>query len=446
MSSPSLPPLSRRRLLRGFGTALGLPLLQRMLPARAFWADAPAPRRLAFLYVPNGAHMPDWTPAAEGALAELPHILAPLQPLRSRVSVLSGLTHDKARPNGDGPGDHARAGAAFLTGVQPLKTDGQVRLGPSADQVAAARLGDATPFPSLVLGCEAGGNSGECDSGYSCAYSSNISWVSDRVPAGKEINPRALFDRLFRGGEDAESAAARARRSERRASVLDFVQEDAGRLRRTLGSEDRAKLQEYLDGVRELERRLERSLRDRGSSVPDSARPAGIPDDYGEHLGLMLELLALAFETDSTRVASLMFANEGSNRPYPMLGIAEGHHSISHHDHDPDKQRMIRDINRFHVEKLAAFLERLQRTQEGGRSLLDAAMIVYGSAISDGNAHNHDHLPALLCGGGQGGLHPGSHRRYPADTPMNNLHLALLDALGVHDAALGDGTGLLPGI
>ncbi|TAH35408.1 MAG: DUF1552 domain-containing protein [Planctomycetota bacterium] len=438
----ALSPLSRRTLLRGFGTALSLPLLQAMLPARG----AARPRRLAYLYVPNGAHMPDWTPAEAGALAELPHILQPLQPLGRSVSVLSGLAHDKARPNGDGPGDHARAAAAFLTGVQPLKTDGQVRLGPSADQVAAAALGDATPFRSLVLGCEAGGNSGECDSGYSCAYSSNISWISPTVPAGKEINPRLVFDRLFRGGEDAESAQARARRAARRQSVLDFVRDDAAALQRRLGADDRAKLAEYTEGVRALERRIARAAQPRGDEVPDAARPAGIPDDYGEHLRLMLDLLVLAFQTDSTRVASLMFANEGSNRPYPMLQISGGHHEISHHDKDPLKQRQIRDINRFHVEQLAYFLGRLDQAREPEGSLLDSAMIVYGSAIGDGNAHNHDNLPVLLCGRGGGSLHPGSHRRYPADTPMNNLHLALLAELGVPEPALGDGTAPLSGL
>jgi hypothetical protein len=413
-----------------------------MLPAAAAHGGA-SPRRLLYVYVPNGAHMPDWAPAQEGALGELPFILAPLRRHRERLSVLSGLAADKARPNGDGPGDHARAAAAFLTGVQPLKADGRVRLGPSADQVAAAALGGSTPFRSLVLGCESGGSSGECDSGYSCAYSSNISWVSATAPASKEVNPRLVFDRLFRGGEEAEDAAARAERAARRRSILDFVAADAGALRRRLGGADRARLEEYLDGVRELERRLERFERARRPEVPEAARPAGIPDDFGEHLRLMLELIALAFATDSTRVATLLVANEGSNRSYRELGVAEGHHSLSHHGGDAAKQAAIRAINRFHVEQLAVLLDRLAGMREGSGDLLDSVLLVYGSGIADGNAHNHEDLPILLCGGGCASLPPGRHLRFPRNTPLNNLHLTLLDAMRCPVPTLGDATGLL---
>jgi hypothetical protein len=449
MNPMALPKLGRRTVLRGFGTALALPWLEALLPgvARAAGRAAEpreAPQRTAFLYVPNGVHMPDWTPAVEGREFELPHVLAPLAPFREHVTVLSGLAHDKARANGDGPGDHARAAAAFLTGVQPLKSDGAVRLGRSADQVIAAALGARTRFRSLELGCEGGRQSGQCDSGYACAYSSNIAWQDETTPAAKEINPRHAFDRLFRGGEDGESARARAEREARRKSVLDFVRADAQRLRVRLGAEDRARLDAYESGIRELERRLEfggaaSDLPD----VPDSARAAGIPDSYAEHVDRMSDILALAFQTDSTRVATFMLADEGSNKSYGFLGAPEGHHNLSHHAGDAEKQKKIRDINRFHVERLAYLLARLADAREGDGTLLEAVMLVYGSGLSDGQRHAHDDLPVLLIGGGGGALRPGRHVRHPRNTPMNDLFLALFERMDVRVEAFGDGSAPL---
>lgn len=448
------PPLSRRAVLRGFGTALALPWLERLVPgglAAAGAARAPGvgadgmPLRLVYLYVPNGVHVQDWTPAEEGRDFALPWILEPLAPVRRHVTVLSGLVHDKGRANGDGPGDHARAAATFLTGVQPLKRDGQVALGVSADQVAAAAIGSATRFRSLELGVDPSGNSGQCDSGYACAYSSNISWQSATTPADKEVNPRLLFNRIFRGGAAGEAAAAEAERLQRRRSVLDFVQEDARRLRASLPNADRAKLEEYFNGVRELERRIAVASESVVTEVGDELRPAGVPRDYGEHLTLLRELLVLALRTDRTRVASLMFANEGSDRAYRSLGVSDGHHSLSHHGNDAAKHEQIRKINRFHVEHLAALLQALAETAEGSGSLLDRTMLVYGSGISDGNRHNHDELPVLVCGRG-GGLDPGRHLRAPQGTPMMNLHCELLERIGAGVATLGDATGRLPQI
>jgi hypothetical protein len=330
-----------------------------------------------------------------------------------------------------------------LTGVQPLKKDGQIRLGPSADQVAAQALGERTRFRSLELGVDPSGNAGQCDSGYACAYSSNVAWQSATVPADKETHPRLLFDRLFRGGADGEAAAASAERARRRRSVLDFVQEDEQRLRARLSNADRAKVEEYFDGVRELERRLDQADEGVVAEIGDELRPGGVPRDYGEHLDLLLDLLILALRTDSTRIATVMFANEGSDRAYRQVEVAEGHHSLSHHGRDARKIEQIRRINRYHVERLARFLRRLDAAREDGVSLLDRSMLVYGSAIGDGDRHNHDELPVLLCGRG-GGLQPGHHLRLAAETPMCNLHVELLRRFGVPVESHGDSTGALP--
>jgi hypothetical protein len=311
--------------------------------------------------------------------------------------------------------------------------------------VIAAAIGARTRFRSLELGCEGGRQSGQCDSGYACAYSSNIAWQDETTPAAKETNPRLVFDRLFRGGEDGESARARAEREARKMSVLDFVRADAKRLRGKLGAEDRRRLDAYESGIRELERRLEFRAEDELAGVPgvpgvpDSARPASIPDGYAEHVDRMSDLLALAFQTDTTRVATFMLADEGSNKSYGFLGAPEGHHTLSHHDGDVEKQRKIRDINRFHVERLAYLLARLADVREGDRALLDSAMLVYGSGISDGQRHSHGDLPVLLIGGGGGTLRPGRHVRHPKDTPLNDLFLALFERMDVRVDSFGDG-------
>jgi hypothetical protein len=433
--------ISRRTVLRGMGTAIALPWLDAMTPAlaRAGEHRKQAPTRMAFVYVPNGMHMPDWTPAAEGPEFELPYISEPLAKVKDQLLVLSGLAQDHGRSHGDGPGDHARALSSFLTGAQARKTHGaDIRLGVSVDQVAAAKVGQRTRFPSLELGCDRGAQAGTCDSGYSCAYSTNISWRSETTPQAKEIDPKLAFERLFMGGADAS-----ARRQRQRKSVLDFVREDARDLKAKLGVKDQRKLDEYLNSVRELERRIDAAGDEPEILVPDYPKPEGIPKDYAQHIRLMYDLLALAFEGDLTRVATFVVANEGSNRSYSFIDVPDGHHDLSHHGGDEEKQRKIREINRFHVTHLAYFLEKLQAISEGERSLLDNTMIVYGSGIGDGNRHNHDNLPILLAGRGGGTIKSGRHVRYEKETPLNNLYLSMLDRIDSAVDALGDSNGRL---
>jgi hypothetical protein len=427
------------------GAAVALPWLEAMMPRTLLGAVAPAtaPRRMAFLYVPNGIDMANWTPAAEGALTTLPATLQPLAPFQKDLLVLSGLTLDKARPNGDGPGDHARAMAAFLTGRQPRKTHGaDIRLGISADQLAAEKIGKATRFASLEIGCEGGKNSGNCDSGYSCAYSANLAWRTESSPVAKETNPRQVFERLFAAPGKSDDKATRRERYKH--SILDFVGEDARQLKNRLGSTDQHKLDEYLTGVRAIEQRLVRIEKTPDLAVPaGAARPTGIPKDYREHLRLMADMLVLAFQADLTRIATFVFANDGSNRSYRDYGVAEGHHDMSHHGGSKDKKAKVQKINQFHIEQLAYLLGKLKASKEGNSTLLDSCMIVYGSGISDGNRHNHDDLPILLAGKGGGTLKTGRHIRYPKETPLMNLYLNMLDRMGVHIDSFGDSKGRL---
>jgi len=424
---------------------MALPLLEAMAPVASFAAPAvkKGPLRMAFLFVPNGKHMQDWTPSAEGAGYELPYILEPLKTVKDDLMVLTGLTHDKARPNGDGAGDHARSTAAFLTGCQARKTAGaDIKLGVSVDQIAAQHLGRQTRFPSLEIGCEGGRQAGNCDSGYSCAYSSAISWRAEATPVAKETNPRLVFERLFGNGNSQETGESRSLRDRYQKSILDFVLDDAKNLKSQLGLHDQRKLEEYFTGVRELEQRLARAG-DKTVEMGDMKLPAGIPADYDEHLRLMADMMALAFQADLTRIATFMLANDGSNRPYRMINISEGHHDLSHHGRDPAKQAKIREINRFHVQHLAYLLEKLKSIKEGNGTLLDNCMIVYGAGISDGDRHNHDNLPVLLAGRGGGTIKPGRHVRYPDNTPMANLFMGMLDRLHVPADHVGDSTGRL---
>jgi hypothetical protein len=442
--------MTRRTALRGLGTAIALPLFDSMLPsllaAAPGGAGAPSvPLRLAFVYVPNGKSMADWTPASEGENFELPPTLQPLASVKNDLCVLTGLTQKKANANGDGPGDHARALATFLTGMQARKTSGaDIRVGVSVDQVAANEVGRYTRFASLELGCDAGAQSGNCDSGYSCAYSSNISWKSESTPMAKEINPKIVFERLFTNGRPGESAESRAKRERYNKSVLDFVRDDAQSLRHRLGITDQRKLDEYLTAVRELETRIARA--DKGDAADAAAGftpPAGIPKDYAEHIRIMEDLMVLAFQGDVTRISTMVIANEGSNRSYAFLEVPEGHHDLSHHGGDRKKLAKIQKINQFHITQFAHLLERLRSIKEGEGSLLDNCMIVYGSGIGDGNRHNHDDLPVLLAGRGAGSIKAGRHVKYESGTPLNNLYLSLLDRMGVKRDLLGDSTSRL---
>ena len=441
--------IPRRTFLKGMGATIALPALDAMTPSlKALAALEPPggttfPKRMAFLYLPNGANMADWTPKDVGADFEWPYILEPLKAFQSDVQILTGLAHDKARPHGDGPGDHARASASFLTGCQARKTAGaDIKAGVSVDQIAAEKLGRFTRLPSLELSGDKARPSGECDSGYSCAYQFNLSWKTASTPMPPEVDPRVIFERLFSSELDGEVGATRAARLRNRQSILDFVAEDARRLKQNLGYTDRRKLEEYLTAVREVEMRIEHSERF-AATPPDFTKPAGIPKDREQHIRLMLDLLALAFQTDTTRIATYIIAHDGDNRAYPSIGVAEGHHDLSHHGNDETKKQKIAKINRYHATQLAYFLEKLKSIREGEGSLLDNCMIVYGAAISDGNAHSHDNLPILLAGRGGGTLQAGRHLKLNRETPMTNLYLSMLEKMGVPAERVGDSTGKL---
>lgn len=439
----------RRTFLRGVGTLMALPFLESLQPVSALGAGGKLsstpnlPRRLAFIYVPNGANMPEWTPATEGANFELPSTLKPLADFKSDFSVLSGLTQDAGRAKSDGAGDHARASATWLTSTRIRKTNGvDIKAGISADQFVAAQVGQQTRFASLELGCDRSQLSGNCDSGYSCAYSYNISWKTESTPMPPEVDPRLAFERLFLAGDPSETAEARARRERYEKSVLDFVMDDAKQLQKRLGRTDQRKMDEYLSAVRDLERRIE-TAHTANLQLPPGDKPTGIPATFAEHAKLMFDVLTLAFRTDTTRVASFVVRHDGSNEPYPEVGVKAGHHDLSHHGKDPKKLENLALINRFHVELFAHFLKSLKETKEGSGSLLDNSMIVYGSGLADPDHHAHDNLPILLAGHGGGTLSPGRHIRYAKDTPMANLFLGLADRMGVHAPRFGDSTGLL---
>ena len=443
--------LDRKTFLRGMGAMMALPALERMSFASGLTAvSAPAnPVRMAFLFVPNGVNMAEWTPAADGALVgALPSTLQPLEGVRSSLNVLTGLAQHNAFALADGPGDHARSTACWLTGVHPFKTNGaNIHNGPSVDQVAAARMGEKTRFASLEIGCERSGLAGDCDSGYSCAYSSNVSWKSATQPVAKETNPRLVFERLFGNGDAAEQGESLARRRLLKQSILDFVSEDAGHLKSSLGGRDVRKLDEYFTAVREIETRLEKFETAQAARVAAGVRePYGIPTEYGEHLRLMGDMMILAFQADLTRVCTFMFANDGSNRSYAQAGVPEGHHDMSHHGGDPVKLAKKAKIDHFHVEQLAYVLNKMKSIKEGNGTMLDNTMLLYGAGISDGNRHNHDDLPLLMAGGAGGRLKTGRHLTFPSNTPLTNLFLSMLDTMGVPAETLGDSTGRLQGV
>jgi hypothetical protein len=361
--------------------------------------------------------------------------------------VLTGLAQRNGEAMGDGPGDHARSLASFLTGVHPLKTDGAgIRVGISADQVAAQKIGRRTRLASLELGIERGAQSGNCDSGYSCAYSSNISWRSADMPMAKEINPKLVFDRLFATGARHKSPADERKSNLYRKSILDFVLDDAQQLKSRLGINDRRKIDEYLTAVREVEERIGQAQNEaRALPSTEAKRPSGTPDDIGEHIRLMFDLITLAFQCDLTRVCTFMYANEASNRSYPSIGVPDGHHDLSHHSGDPKKHAKLKILNKFHIEQFAYLIGKLKAIPEGSGNLLENSMIVYGSGISDGDRHNHDDLPVLLCGNGGGTIKPGRHIKFTPQ-PLNNLLLSMLDRIGAPVERLGDSTGRLKGL
>ncbi len=446
--------LPRRTFLRGLGAAIALPLLDAMLPARALAGAigaGKAPVRMGFMFVPNGVNMPDWTPLADGADFDLPHILQPLAPHKSELLVLSGLTQDKGRANADGGGDHARSAGSWLTCSQPLKSEGaQIRVGISADQLAAAKVGKETRFASRELGMEPGRQGGKCDSGYSCAYSNTISWRGESTPMTHEVNPRLVFERLFSSALPKEAGEGQRRRELYKKSILDFVLEDAKTLSAKVGGHDRRKLDEYLTAIREIERRVEQAEKIVAGVSPSLAAgyevPESIPESFEEHAKLMCDMMVLAFQSDTTRVCTFMLANEGSNRSYRNIGVNDGHHSLSHHQGDTAKRTKIRDINRFHMQQFAYVLSRLRGIPEGDGTLLDNCMLVYGAGLADGDRHEHDNLPLVMAGRGGGTILPGRHLRSPSETPMANLLMAMLDRMGARVDSFGDSTGTLRGL
>lgn len=447
MSSLMNSKLSRRTVLRGLGVSLALPWLEATSGVVQAAAVTSSPTRIAFIFVPNGVVMNNWMPKTEGYGFQLSRTLEPLAPVKDDLLVLSGLTHDKGRANGDGPGDHARSASVFLTGAQPRKTDGEhIRSGISVDQLAAKAVGQKTRFSSLELGVDPGKMAGNCDSGYSCAYSSNISWSGESTPVGKEVNPRLVFERLFAGGKSSEVDKSQQQREALQKSVLDFIADDAKRLQSKLGRNDNRKLDEYLTGVREVERRIGTKTAKPMDIDVEYAIPDGIPGDYQEHMRIMCDLMVLAFETDSTRIATMMFANAGDNKNYRKIGVPEGHHDLSHHGDNPEKLEKLSKINHFQIQQLSYLLQKMKSIREGDRTLLDNSMIVYGSGLSDGNRHNHDNLPILLAGSGGGTIETGRHLRYDLETPVCNLFMSMLDRMGVDAPYIGDSTGRLSGL
>ena len=442
MNRPFVP---RRTFLKGLGATLALPMLDSLLPAGARAAETVRrlpPTRMAFVTFPNGSIVPAWKPQGAGSDYRLSPTLEPLAPFKADINIISGLAQDNGRAKGDGPGDHARSASSLLTGAHPVKTAGvDIRVGQSVDQVAAEQIGHLTRLPSLELGIERGRQAGSCDSGYSCAYSSCISWKSATTPNAKEIDPRQVFERLF--GENLQTAKANSRRDVFRKSILDLVAEDADRLKNRLGATDRRKVDEYFTSVRELELRIGRAQESAKVDRPDFDLPDAMPKDLQAHIRLMYDLLALAFQTDTTRVATFMLANEGSNRSYSMVGVNDGHHELSHHREEAAKVEKLKKIDKFLATEFAYFLGKLKSIKEGDGTLLDHSMIFYGSGLSDGNRHRHDDLPCVLAGGGGGTIRTGRHIVLPAEIPMNNLFLSLLDRAGDYAESFGDSTGRL---
>ena len=429
--------LSRRHILRGLGAALSLPLLDAMVPALSAFAPAAKPvRRLGFVYIPNGAIMPDWTPVGTGRAFEFSPILKPLEQLREHVLILTGLSHNVQ-------GSHAVSGAAWLTGVGPKKSVTELDGRTTVDQIAAEHFGQQTQLASLELGLERPDFAGECDAGYSCAYTNTVSWRDGTTPLPMETDPRAVFERLF-GDGDSTSARARLARLRQDQSILDGVTRDATRLQTKLGPGDRHKLGQYLDAIRDAERRIQLTEKQSAETpLPEVQRPAGEPERFDDYAKLMFDLQALAYQCDLTRVITFMFGKEVSNRTYPEIGVPEPHHATSHHQHDPQKMAQVSKINTLHMRMFAYYLHRLRSIEDGDGSLLDHSMILYGAGMSDPNIHDHHDMPTVIAGGGAGRIKGGRHIRYPMDTPLTNLFLALLEGVDVPMDRFSDSTGKL---
>ena len=438
--------LSRRTLLRGLGTAVALPFLDSMVPAfGASTLDTQFPNRLFFTYIPIGAIMDEWFPTGGETDFEFKRILKPLTAFKSDLCVIGGLDHHTGYALGDGGGDHARAGACYLTGVHPKKTSGaDIHAGVSVDQIIAAQNGSKTKFASIELGCDDTRTVGACDSGYSCAYQNSVSWRTPTSPMPPETNPRTVFERMF-GTEDLSlPPAERARKAAARKSILDFVSDDTKRLEADLGPADRHKVDEYLYAVREIEKRIESAEHDQQRQfTPSIEKPAGVPVLFADYLKLMFDIQLLAMQADLTRTATFMIGREGSQRTYDEIGIPEPHYPLTHHRGNKDSIEKVTQINTFHAQQFAYFVGKMKATKEGDGNLLDHSMIVYGSGIADGSQHTHENLPILIAGRGNGAIKPGRFLTYPKGTPTTNLWLTLLDRMDVHPESVGDSTGRL---
>jgi hypothetical protein len=439
--------LSRRTLLKGLGAAISLPFLDAMIPAFAqSKASNEKPVRLAWFYLPNGVDMRHWTPANEGPLGTLPEILASLEPLKSDITVLSNLTAHWGRPLLVGAGDHGRALAAYMTGLEVYRTAGaDLRVGMSADQIAAKAIGHLTKLPSLEVGLEEARQAGNCDNGYSCAYAYNVSWKTETQPLPPISDPRNLFERLF-GSDLTESPEARARRLAMRQSILDQVIGDTQKLMANLGGADRRKLDEYLTSVREIEQQVERAAKEGKVIDPGIEKPFGVPAEFPEYFRLMTDMMLLAFKADITRISTIMVGREGSVRPYPEIGVPDGHHPLTHHMGNMEMLDKVRKINVLHAHLFAEFVQKMKNTKEGDSNLLDQSLIVYGSGLSDGNSHQHDQLPTVLAGRGGNLVSPGRHIVYQRETPVANLFATMIERVGVRPEHVGDSTGRLAGL
>lgn len=447
----SQPPFTRRSFLRGLGACIALPMFESLLPVRALAKSAlspattasGAPLRAAFLFFPNGAIPSTWWPKAEGESFEFSPTLKPLEPFRDQLQVLGGLDQKSAYGGADGGGDHARGNGVFLTGVRLKKSASDIRAGVSIDQAIARSIGHLTRFPSLELSSDAIRTSGACDSGYACAYQFNLSWSSATTPVAAESNPRMVFERLFGAGGPGEREANLRRRQQEQRSVLDFVLEEARSMNRRLHGRDRAKLDQYLTGIREIERNIEKAEQFGIAPDPGIETPPGIPQDRAEYVKLMFDMLALAFQTDSTRVATLLLGHDGDNRSLPEIGISEGHHDLSHHFNNEEKIQKLTEIDRWYTQQLARFIQKLHETTDvDGSSLLHNSMILYGSGNADGNRHTHSNLPLILAGGGGGALKPGRYVQH-GSKPMTNLLLRMAGEMGAKMERFGDSTAAL---
>jgi hypothetical protein len=430
--------ISRRTILRGLGTAISLPLLDAMLPA---FAATPAPiRRFGVAYHPNGVIYDQWLPKGEGTNFEFSPTLKALEPYKDKTIVITGLFSDQAEPLGDGGGDHSRACGSYLTGVHVKKSDSLLENAVSMDQLAARELAKETQLSSLQMTADENSLLGSCDLGYSCAYSSTVSWLTPTLPLMAENNPRVLFERMF-GASDSTDPKVRAARLKQDRSLIDSVNDRVSQLQRKLGSADNRKVNDYLAALRDVERRIQKAEEQSNKEIPELAQPAGIPDSFPEHVRLLYDLQLLAYQTDLTRVITFMYGREQTGRPYPHIGVPEAHHPVTHHQGDPVKMDKCAKIQRHHIELFAEYLGKLKNTPDGDGSLLDHVILLFGSGISNSDRHSHGPLPTFVVGGGSGTLKGGRHLIYPEHTPLTNLQLTLLNKLGVPSEKLGDSNG-----